>query len=150
MSSPPARSPDPAPAELLVDRHLRAGWWGLALFVLLGAALELLHAMKSPVYVDAGRETTRLLLRLAHAHGTLLSTLNIVYALTLRARPRAATPLASASLLASLVLLPGGFFVGGIWAHGGDPGLGVLLVPAGAVALLVGAIVIGGRASLRE
>ena len=154
MSSPPARSsdstPPPSQAELLVDRHLRAGWWGLALFVFLGAALELLHAMKSPLYVDAGRETTRLLLRLAHAHGTLLSTLNIAYALTVRARPRAARSVASASLLASLVLLPGGFLVGGIWAHGGDPGLGVLLVPAGAVALLVATVVIGRRASIRE
>jgi len=139
-----------APVEALVDRHLRAGWWGLAVFVFLGAVLELLHAVKSPVYVDAGRETTRLLLRLAHAHGTLLSVVNVGYALTLRARPRSAGPLASAALLASLVLLPGGFLVGGVWAHGGDPGLGVLLVPAGAVALLVASVVIGSRASLRE
>jgi hypothetical protein len=102
--------------------------------------LELLHAIKSPAYVDAGRETARLLLRLAHAHGTLLSILNIVYALTVRVHRGAARPLASASLLASLVLLPGGFLLGGIWAHGGDPGLGVLLVPAGAVALFVAAL----------
>lgn len=158
MSSQPARSPDapddPADpgvgaVDALVGRHLRAGWWGLAVFVILGAALELLHAIKSPVYVDAGRETTRLLLRLAHAHGTLLSTLNIAYALTLRARPRAAGAVASAGLLASLVLLPGGFMVGGLWARGGDPGLGVLLVPAGALALLVGCVAIGRRIAVR-
>ncbi|MBX3223475.1 MAG: hypothetical protein KF795_23380 [Labilithrix sp.] len=136
--------------EVVVGRHLRAGWWSLAAFVALGAVLELFHAIKSPVYVDAGRETTRLLLRLAHAHGTLLSLLNVAYALTVRARVHAARPLASASLLASLVLLPGGFLLGGIWARGGDPGLGVLLVPAGAVALLVGAIVVGRGVSRRE
>jgi hypothetical protein len=141
-----AAAPFASEVESLVDRHLRAGWWGLALFVILGAALELLHAIKSPFYVDAGRETTRLLLRLAHAHGTLLSVLNIAYALTLRARPRAGRALASAPLLASLVLLPGGFLVGGVWAHGGDPGLGVLLVPAGAVALLVACFAIGASA----
>ncbi len=136
--------------EGVIDRHLRAGWWGLAVFLVLGLALELLHAVKSPFYVDAGRETTRLLLRLAHAHGTLLSILNVAYALTLRVRPRASRALASAALLAALVLLPGGFLVGGIWVHGGDPGLGVLLVPAGAVALLVACVAIGSRASSRE
>jgi len=140
---------EPGGVSVLVDRHLRAGWWGLALFVVLGAALELLHAIKSPFYVDAGRETTRLLLRLAHAHGTLLSILNIAYALTLRARPRAGRALASAALLASLVLLPGGFLVGGIWAHGGDPGLGVLLVPAGAVALVVACVLTASRTTTR-
>jgi hypothetical protein len=131
----------------MVDRHLRAGWWGLAVHIVLGALLELLHAIKSPLYLDAGRDTTRLLLRLAHAHGTLLSLVNIAYALTVRARPGAARPLASASLLASLVLLPGGFLLGGLWAHGGDPGLGVVLVPAGALALLVAAIVVARGSS---
>lgn len=143
-------SPPASPADAVVNRHLRAGWWGLAVFVALGAVLELLHATKSPLYVDAGRETTRLMLRLAHAHGTLLALLNVVYALTIRARSGAAGPLASAALLAALVLLPGGFFLGGLWARGGDPGLGVLLVPVGAALLLVGAISVGRRVSIRE
>jgi hypothetical protein len=124
-------------------RHLRAGWWGLALYVVLGAVLELLHAVKSPVFVDAGRETTRMLLRLAHAHGTLLAVVNIAYALTVKAHPEAARPLASAALLVALVLLPAGFLVGAIGAHGGDPGIGVLLVPVGALAILVGAALTG-------
>lgn len=135
----------PPDADALVTRHLRAGWAALALFAVLGTALELLHAVKSPVYVDAGRETTRLLLRLAHAHGTLLSLVNIAYALTLRARSGAAHSLASTGLLASLVLVPGGFFVGAAWARGGDPGLGVVLVPAGALALVVGALAVARR-----
>jgi len=144
-------SPPESPADAVVNRHLRAGWWGLAVFVALGAVLELLHAIKSPVYVDAGRETTRLMLRLAHAHGTLLAVLNVVYALTIRARPtHTAGALASAALLAALVLLPGGFLLGGLWARGGDPGLGVLLVPVGAALLLVGAISVGRRVSIRE
>jgi hypothetical protein len=120
-------------------RHLRAGWWGLAIFVVLGAVLEGMHALKSPVFVDAGRETTRMMLRLAHSHGTLVAIVNILYALTLRARPSADSPLASASLLAALVLLPGGFFLGALWAHGGDPGLGIVLVPVGALAVTLGA-----------
>lgn len=126
----------------IVRRHLRAGWWALALYVLLGAALELLHAVKAPIFVDAGRETTRMLLRLAHAHGTLLALVNVAYALTVRAHPQAGRPFASAALLAALVLLPAGFFLGGVWAHGGDPGLGVLLVPVGALAIAVGAALV--------
>jgi predicted GNAT family N-acyltransferase len=41
----------------------------------------------------------------------------------------------TAFLTAAIVLLPGGFFLGGLFVHGGDPGLGVLLVPVGAVCL---------------
>lgn len=133
--------PDPA-LERVVTRHLRAGWWGLAVFVALGAALELLHAVKAPYYLDAGRETARLLLRLAHAHGTLLSLVNVAYAVTARARPATSRRVASASLLASLLLLPGGFLLGGLWARGADPGLGVALVPAGAFALLVAIVLV--------
>jgi len=131
---------DPPSSEHVIARHLRAGWWGLAVFVVLGSVLEVLHAIKSPYYVDAGRETTRLLLRLAHAHGTLVSIVNLAYAFTLRVRTNEKPTMASAALLVALVLLPGGFFLGALWAHGGDPGLGIVAVPAGAFALLVGSI----------
>jgi hypothetical protein len=135
-----------AEVDRVVDRHLRAGWWGLAVFVVLGAVLELLHAIKSPLFLDAGRETTRLLLRLAHAHGTLLSIVNLAYAFTVRLRPPAGRPVVSAALLSALVLVPGGFFLGALSASGGDPGLGALLVPPGAVALFLGAALAGGLA----
>lgn len=126
-------------------RHLRIGWWGLAIFLVLGAGLELLHAIKAPLYLDGGRETTRLLLRLAHAHGTGLSLVNIAYGLTARAYPRVATHFVSAALVTSLVLLPLGFFAGGLGASRGDPGLGILLVPAGAVALVAAVVSIARR-----
>jgi hypothetical protein len=136
-----------ANSDIVIARHLRAGWWGLAVFVVLGAVLEVLHAIKAPTYVDAGQETTRLLLRLAHAHGTLLALVNVAFALTLRAwrTPPSGSSgsllsWASACLLGALVLLPGGFLLGGLWAHGGDPGLGVLLVPVGALGLFAGAV----------
>jgi hypothetical protein len=133
--------------ERLTTRHLRAGWWGLAVFVGLGAVLELLHAIKSPLFLDAGQESTRLLLRLAHAHGTLVSVINLAYAGTLRLRPAAGTPVVSVALLSALVLLPAGFFLGALGASGGDPGLGALLVPPGALALFVGAAAAGRRSA---
>jgi hypothetical protein len=133
--------------ERLVTRHLRAGLWGLFVFVLLGAVLETLHATKAPSFVDAGQETARMLLRLAHAHGTLVSLVHVVYALAVRARPALATPTISACLLAALVLLPAGFLLGGLRAHGGDPGLGIVLVPPGAVALAAGIALAARRVS---
>ena len=130
---------------MIATRHMRIGWWGLALFVVLGAGLELLHAIKAPFYLDAGHDTTRLLLRLAHAHGTGLSLVNIAYGLTARAWPKTATHFASACLTTAVVLLPVGFFAGGLGASRGDPGLGILLVPAGAIALFLAIVTVARR-----
>lgn len=129
-------------ADRLVKRHLRVGWWALGVYLLLGMLLEAFHATKSGLYLDVGNETRRLLFRLAHAHGTLLAMVNILYALTIRVIASVASPLASGSLLAALLLMPGGFFLGGVWARGGDPGLGAALAPAGALALALGVFAI--------
>jgi hypothetical protein len=135
-----------SPLTVIVTRHLRAGFVGLFVFIVLGAILETLHATKSPFFVDAGQETARLLTRLAHAHGTLISLVNVVFALVVRARPAVATPASSSCLLASLVLIPLGFLVGGFFAHGGDPGLGIVLVPPGAICLAIAMAISARRA----
>ena len=131
-----------SPNDALVRRHLRIGWGALAIFVVLGLALETLHAFKVGAYLDVDNETRRLMWRLAHAHGTLLALVHIAYAVTVKMSPRAARPLASAGLTAALVLIPGGFFAGGVAIHGGDPSPAVLAVPAGFVALIVALITI--------
>lgn len=124
-------------------KHLLWGWRALGVYLALGIALEVFHATKAGFYLDAGQETRRFLFRLAHAHGTLLAIVNVLYALTdehlARRTPEAASPrLASPALLAALFLIPAGFFAGGLTVHGADPGLGVALVPPGAAALLLG------------
>jgi hypothetical protein len=40
------------------------------------------------------------------------------------------------ALCAATILLPGGFLLGGAWFYEGDPGIGIALVPLGAVALI--------------
>jgi len=123
----------------VVARHLRLGWMALLLFLSLGALLEGLNGFKVAWYVSASNETRRHMWTLAHAHGTLLGLIHIAYAATLRLAPdnlRHAS-LGSTLLTAALVLLPGGFFLGGIKVYGGDPGLGILLVPFGAATLSV-------------
>ena len=129
----------------LVTRHLRVGWWSLAMFLALGIALEALHGFKVGWYLDVANATRRLLLTLAHVHGTLLGLVHLAFAATLSIRaprvlPRAA--LASACLLGAGVALPAGFLLGGLWPWGGDPGLGILLVPVGAALLLAGVVMV--------
>lgn len=136
----PERKPSPAS---FVRLHLLWGFGGLFLYSLLGIALESLLAYKAPFLIDVQHTERRLLFRLAHAHGTLLSLFEIAFAFVLtRLPPRAPLGrrlrLASGSLSAATLLIPSGFFLGGLGAESGDPGLLVALVPTGAFVLLVG------------
>ncbi len=74
---------------------------------------------------------------LGHAHGTALALINIAAGLTSRSLANGEMrPSTSFSLIWATVLIPGGFFLGGLVTYGGDPGLGVWLVPIGALLLL--------------
>ena len=131
-------------------RHLRVGWWSLLVFATLGLTLETLHGLKVRAYLDVSNETRRLMWTLAHAHGTLLGLVHVAFGLTVRsaAFDQGAPNLRaiSAALIAASVLLPGGFFLGGMAFYGGDPGLGVLLVPFGAISLIAAAFMIARAA----
>jgi len=121
-------------------RHLRFGWWSLLLFATLGLVLESLHGFKVSAYLDVSNETRRLMWTLAHAHGALLSMVHVLFGLSVRVAPEMGIrnrPLISTCLIGASVVLPGGFFLGGIGSYGGDPGVGVLFVPVGAAALLI-------------
>ena len=155
MSLPATHDRDPDRARF-ARRHLRWGWWSLLLFLTLGITLEALHGFKVRWYLDVSNETRRLMWTLAHAHGVLLALVNVAYGLTLRAgvgRAAGRRRLASACLVSAALLLPGGFFLGGLVIYEADPGLGILLVPVGAVALFVGVLLValdtarGGPAS---
>jgi len=133
-------TPDPSTTHVdYARRHLRFGWWSLLVFASLGLLLEALHGFKIRGYVDVSNETRRLMWTLAHAHGTLLSVVHVVFGLCLMTFPDLSARnlrLISTSLIAASIVLPTGFFLGGMAFYSGDPGLGVLLVPAGAVLLL--------------
>jgi hypothetical protein len=133
---PPAHASSESELAAAVRAHLRFGWIALLVFGTLGLVLEALHAFKSGAYLGVGNETRRLMWTLAHAHGIGLSLLNMVYAATLHlafVRIPARLHVASRMLRWGSVLLPGGFFLGGFLTYGGDPGLGVLLAPIGAL-----------------
>lgn len=131
-------------------RHLRIGWWSLLCFATVGLVLEMLHGFKVRAYLDVSNETRRLMWTLAHAHGTLLSLVHVIFGLSLRATAESFVRnlrLISSCLIGASVLLPGGFFLGGIVVYGGDPGLGVLLAPVGAVLLLAAVFFIASQAA---
>jgi hypothetical protein len=120
--------------------HLRVGWWSLLVFLTLGLVLEILHGFKVGLYLDVPNSTRRLVWTLAHTHGTLLSVLNLVFAMSIRLTPDwkgSSRTLASRCLLGALVLIPLGFFLGGVFIFGGDPGIGVILVPPGSLLLFI-------------
>src|SRR5437016_2177351 len=137
----------------LARRHHRIGWWALLLFLSLGIALETLHGFKVGFYLDPAHRLRRLLWTLAHAHGTLLALVQLAFAFSLAGLGRwteRRLRLASFLLLDGLVLLPAGFFAGGIGHSEVDPSPGVLLVPLGALALLVAVALIAWAATGRD
>lgn len=147
--------PDPTPTAATTGtatylrRHLRFGWWSLLCFLTLGIVLESLHGFKVDWYLDVANATRRFMWTLAHAHGVLLSLVHLAFAVTL---PHLAADtvrlarLASPCLMGATFFLPGGFFLGGVVIHGGDPGLGILLVPLGALFLFIGVLLTARRA----
>lgn len=123
--------------EQLMRRHLRFGWRSLFAFVVLGGLLEAMHGFKVDWYLAVGNETQRLMWRLAHAHGTFLSLLHIAFACSLKQVGDARPLLASKALVGASIALPGGFLLGAFGVQGGDPGVGIVLVPLGLLLLLV-------------
>ena len=102
------------------------------------------YFMDSKLAGTSMNETRRLMLRLAHAHGTLFAIINIAFALSIEHFGQWSTrrvDLASRALRMASVLLPGGFFVGGLHIYDGDPGLGIVLAPFGALAMVVALVV---------
>lgn len=133
------QSDSPKSTEL-ADRLLRFGWRSLLVFLVLGIVLEALLGFKVDWYLDVANEARRTVWRLAHAHGALLSIVSILYGLTLRTSASLTVPrteLISKLLLGGIILLPGGFFLGGLFIYDGDPGLGIFLAPIGALALFL-------------
>lgn len=126
------------PAEVtdLARRQLRWGFIGLVVFVTLGVLLEAFHAFKWMGYLHVEAESRRLLLRLAHAHGTLLALLQIAVGLTGRAYPVVLLSVRPVLYLLAQWLVPLGFLLGAVGARSGDPGPMIALLPVGAICLL--------------
>jgi hypothetical protein len=129
----------------LARRHHLIGWCGLLVFLSLGGLLETLHGFKLGFYLDPPHKIRRELWTLAHAHGTLLALVHVAFAAGLLHFGRwteRRLKLVSFFLLDAAVLMPLGFFLGGLTHSEGDPSLGILLVPLGALLLFVAVLMI--------
>ena len=128
----PARTSDQPGRDL--SGLLRQGWLSLALWMSVGLLLEGLLGYKIPAYLDDPQR--RELLRLAHAHGTLLALVLVVAALWAEKRvpPRAAV----AGLRLGAAVMPLGFGLAGIWHPEGDPGPLIWAVPPAALLVIFG------------
>ena len=131
MTTATSKTPDPA-----LRKTVRAGWALLAIALPFGVTLEALHGFKVQAYLAS--EMRREMWRLAHAHGTLLGILCLVCGAIGEAYvAEAIRPRVMAMIRWGAVLMPLGFFLGGVLNSEGDPSLGILLVPPGALLLVV-------------
>lgn len=110
--------------------HARRYGFGL-LFVsaCLGFALELAHALKLAPYLDV--PLRRELLTWAHAHGVGLALVLLAYGASGIATPNNVKWLAIGAL--GMVF---GFALASVDLHESDPGVAIVLVPAGALLVL--------------
>ncbi|MFV8755906.1 hypothetical protein ACNOYE_35595 [Nannocystaceae bacterium ST9] len=118
------------------DRHLRASLALVALFLASGLWLEAMIGLRAQGWLDD--PLRREFLRLGHAHGGLLGLLNLGLAWALE---RLATPASWAGKIrvaawTGALLVGSGFMLGGLLHGPTDPGLPILIVPAGAMLLL--------------
>ena len=119
----------------------RVGASGLVFWLTGGIVLEAFHGFKlAPYLEDALR---RQMWTLAHAHGTLLSVVALVlgWAGPLASLPARRARSCDRLFAAGAVMLPLGFLLGGAWHSEADPGIAILLVPAGGVLAAAGLFV---------
>ena len=130
----------------------RFGWWMLLLFITLGIVLEGFHGFKVAIYVDVDYQIRRSMWRWAHAWGTLLSVLNVLFAAVwTRYGDQMPSPARLARwLMVASVLIPAGFFGGGLFADELEMGWSAALVPAGVLCLTVSILMIAVGFSRRR
>lgn len=144
-------APETAEWEALARRHQVWGWRLLAFFMAGGLILESMHGFKIGFYLDPSNELRRELWTLAHAHGTLVSVLQLLFSQVVARgwwssfkRVR----LCSFLYFGAVLFLPGGFFLGGLWPHdNSDPWIGIWWVPLGALFLIIAALVTASQVS---
>lgn len=119
---------------------IRQAWISIALWITFGILLEGLNAFRSPAFLDDA--VRREMFRLAHAHGTLLNLVLLALAICVRLDLVRIGRKTSAAFRAAVIILPAGFLFAGVWHFKDEPGAAILLVPIGAVLLLVCAIYI--------
>lgn len=111
---------------------------GIAAWMSFGLLLEGFIGFRVSAYMSD--LTRRELFRLAHTHGTLLSILLLISALTISKGLVYPNKFAAVALQIGTVLMPLGFLLGGIWTRGEEPNIFIFLAPIGGVLVIFGII----------
>jgi hypothetical protein len=121
--------------------HARFGWTLFFVALAFGSVLETLEGFRWMALVsDPWKQR---LWSLAHFHGAALGLLNLVYVqwADTPALGEGRRKVASRMLMVGSVAMPLGFLLGGIAHPEGDPSIGILLSPVGALFVLYTAAV---------
>lgn len=123
------------------------GWVSVAVWMAVGLLLEGLIGFKTPAYLQDDQR--RELFRLAHTHGTFLGLLLVMAAFCSQRFNLSLSPAVNISLRVGTLLIPFGFLIGGLWHFESDPGIGIWLVPPGALLVIfaVTALALASRTS---
>lgn len=125
-----------------IDSQIRGlllqGWVSLAVWMTFGLLLEGLLGYKIPDYLQDLQR--RELFRLAHTHGTVLSIVLILAAISCKTFEIALHRTANLALRIGTILMPLGFLLAGIRHTESDPGLTIWLVPPAALLNIFGVI----------
>lgn len=121
---------------------MRAAVALLAVFLATGLWLEAMIGLRAAGWVDDALR--REMLRLGHAHGAILSVVNLglAWAMHRLSTPATWAPRIRLAAWLGALLVGGGFFGGGLWHGASDPGPLVFLVPAGALMLLTSCVAV--------
>jgi hypothetical protein len=125
-------------SKINVRSLLRQSFIGIAAWMSFGLLLEGLIGFRVSAYMSV--PIRREMFQLAHTHGTLLSLLLLISALTISKDLVYPNKLAVLSLRIGTVLMPLGFLLGGIWTYKEEPNLLVLLAPIGGILVIFGVI----------
>lgn len=116
--------------------HARFGWTLLFVSLAFGSGLETLEGFRwVSLVADPWKQR---LWSLAHFHGAALGLLNLIYVqwADTQALSMGRRKAASRALMVGSAAMPLGFLLGGIAHPEGDPSIGIILAPVGALFVL--------------
>jgi hypothetical protein len=125
-------------SKINVRSLLRQSFIGIAAWMSFGLLLEGFIGFRVSGYMSVS--IRRELFQLAHTHGTLLSLLLLISALTISKGLVYPNKFAVLSLRIGTILMPLGFLLGGIQPNKEEPNALVFLAPIGGILVIFGVV----------
>jgi hypothetical protein len=124
--------------KINVRNILLQSFIGIAAWMSFGLLLEGFIGFRVSLYMSVS--IRREMFQLAHTHGTLLSLLLLLSALTISKDLVYPNKFSLLSLRIGTILMPLGFLLGGIWTNKEEPNTLVFFAPIGGILVILGVI----------